>query len=419
MGMAWDDVVLMEPGVKSGDPTVITVNCPDKAGLGCDLCRIVLEFGLYVNRGDFATDGKWCYIVLWVVPRPSCLKVDWASLKNRLMSACPSCMIPYYLSQQSTCSPRPTVYLLKVFCLDRKGLLHDVTKVLCELELTIQRVKVMTTPDDKVLDLFFLTDDMDLLHTKQRRDETCEHLSDVLGEYCISCELQLAGPECEVQQGFSSLPQEVAEELFSCELSKEAVPKSSSSDTAKLKKATITVDNLLSPVHTLLQIQCVDQKGLIYDILRTSKDCDIQIAFGRILSSAKGYRTIDLFIQRTDGKKILDDENQASLCSRLKEEMLHPLRVTVASRGPDTELLVANPVELSGKGRPRVFYDVTFALKKLGICIFSAEIARHSTAERQWEVYRFLLDESPEYPLASKRARTEILEKVKRTLMGW
>ncbi|XP_009599789.1 ACT domain-containing protein ACR9 [Nicotiana tomentosiformis] len=419
MGMAWDDVVLMEPGVKSGDPTVITVNCPDKAGLGCDLCRIVLEFGLYVNRGDFATDGKWCYIVLWVIPRPSWLKVDWASLKNRLMSACPSCMIPYYLSQQSTCSPRPTVYLLKVFCLDRKGLLHDVTKVLCELELTIQRVKVMTTPDDKVLDLFFLTDDMDLLHTKQRRDETCEHLSDVLGEYCISCELQLAGPECEVQQGFSSLPQEVAEELFSCELSKEAVPKSSSSDTTKLKKATITVDNLLSPVHTLLQIQCVDQKGLIYDILRTSKDCDIQIAFGRILSSAKGFRTIDLFIQRTDGKKILDDENQASLCSRLKEEMLHPLRVTVASRGPDTELLVANPVELSGKGRPRVFYDVTFALKKLGICIFSAEIARHSTAERQWEVYRFLLDESPEYPLASKRARTEILEKVKRTLMGW
>lgn len=36
----------------------------------------------------------------------------------------------------------------------------DVTKILCELELTIQRVKVMTTPDDKVLDLFFITDGM-------------------------------------------------------------------------------------------------------------------------------------------------------------------------------------------------------------------------------------------------------------------
>lgn len=34
----------------------------------------------------------------------------------------------------------------------------DVTKVLCELELTIERVKVSTTPDGKVMDLFFVTD---------------------------------------------------------------------------------------------------------------------------------------------------------------------------------------------------------------------------------------------------------------------
>ncbi|MCI76933.1 ACT domain-containing family protein, partial [Trifolium medium] len=51
--------------------------------------------------------------------------------------------------------------------------------------------------------------------------------------------------------------------------------------------------------------------------------------------------------------------------------MLHLLRAIIADRGPDTELLVANPVELSGNGRPRVFYDVSFALKTLGICIFS------------------------------------------------
>lgn len=34
----------------------------------------------------------------------------------------------------------------------------DVTQVLCELELTIQRVKVTTTPDGRVLDIFFITD---------------------------------------------------------------------------------------------------------------------------------------------------------------------------------------------------------------------------------------------------------------------
>ncbi|KAF7826740.1 ACT domain-containing protein ACR10-like [Senna tora] len=34
----------------------------------------------------------------------------------------------------------------------------DVTEVLCELELTIKKAKVSTTPDGKVMDLFFITD---------------------------------------------------------------------------------------------------------------------------------------------------------------------------------------------------------------------------------------------------------------------
>ena len=99
-----------------------------------------------------------------------------------------------------------------------------------------------------------------------------------------------------------------------------------------------------------------------------------QVAFGRFSSSVEGFRNIDLFVQQNDGKKIIDLDSQKTLCSCLKEEMLHPLRVIIVSRGPDTELLVANPVELSGKGRPRVFYDVTLALKALGICIFSVSV---------------------------------------------
>ena len=83
---------------------------------------------------------------------------------------------------------------------------------------------------------------------------------------------------------------------------------------------------------------------------------------------------MDLFIQQADGKKVVDPESQIALCNRLKEDMIHPVRVIIANRGPDTELLVANPVELSGKGRPRVFYDVTLALKVLGIFIFSVSI---------------------------------------------
>ncbi|KAK1311583.1 hypothetical protein QJS10_CPA07g00236 [Acorus calamus] len=260
---------------------------------------------------------------------------------------------------------------------------------------------------------------MELLHTKKRQDETCERLNAVLGESCINCELQLAGAEYESFQHISSLPPG-AEELFCSDLSDtDLCPQGLSLDLKKVKSANISMDNSLSPAHTLLQIHCIDQKGLIYDILRTLKDCNIQIAYGRFLSDMKGYREIDLFIQQTDGKKIVDPEKQNGLCSRLRMEMLHPLRVIIVNRGPDTELLVANPVELSGKGRPRVFYDMTVALKLLGICIFSAEIGRHSTQERQWEVYRFLLDESPNFPLSNNRARNQIVDKVRRTLMGW
>lgn len=419
MGVPNDDVVLIQKGKRPGEPHVITVNCPDKTGLGCDICRIILDFGLYITKGDISTDGIWCYIVLWVVPHSSSI-IRWTNLKNRLMLECPSCSVSFYFNQLSTrptCSP---VYLLKLFCLDRKGLLHDVTQVLCELELSIQRVKVTTTPDGRVLDLFFITDNRELLHTKKRQDETCEQLHAVLGESCISCELQLAGPECDCHQGVSSLSPVVAEELFRFELSdKETRLQALSPDMTKLKKANVVVDNSLSPAHTLLQIHCVDHKGLLYDIMRTLKDCNMKISYGRFSPNSQGYRDLDLFIQQKDGKKIVDPEKQSAICSRLKMEMLHPLRVIIANRGPDTELLVANPVELCGKGRPRVFYDVTLALKVLGICVFSAEIGRYSTSEREWEIYRFLLDENCKFQLSSMVAREQIVDRVRRALMGW
>ncbi|KAJ0020487.1 hypothetical protein Pint_32336 [Pistacia integerrima] len=411
MGLPSDDAVVIQKGKVSGDPHVITVNCPDKTGLGCDICRIILEFGLYIAKGDISTDGRWCYIVLWVVPSV------------------------WFHYCKPTCPPSSPVYLLKFFCLDRKGLLHDVTQVLCELELTIQRVKVTMTPDGRVLDLFFITDNMELLHTKQRQDETCEQLHAVLGESCISCELQLAGPEYEYNHGVSSLSPVVAEELFRSELSeKESRSQALSPDMTKLKKANVIIDNSLSPAHTLLQIHCVNHKGLLYDIMRTLKDCNMQVCICILrhncpgflaltrkigLHSNIGYRDLDLFIQQKDGKKIVDPEKQSALCSRLKEEMLHPLRAIITDRGPDTELLVANPVELCGKGRPRVFYDVTLAVKVLGICIFSAEIGRYSTADREWELYRFLLDEKCRFQLSNMVAREHIVDRVRRALMGW
>ena len=50
MGLPLDDIVVIQPGKNSEEACVVTVNCPDKAGLGCDLCRIILEFGLRITR---------------------------------------------------------------------------------------------------------------------------------------------------------------------------------------------------------------------------------------------------------------------------------------------------------------------------------------------------------------------------------
>jgi len=36
--------------------------------------------------------------------------------------------------------------------------LADVTEVLYKLEINIEKVKISTTPDGKVMDLFFVTD---------------------------------------------------------------------------------------------------------------------------------------------------------------------------------------------------------------------------------------------------------------------
>ncbi|XP_061357141.1 ACT domain-containing protein ACR10-like [Gastrolobium bilobum] len=411
MGILYDDVVIIRQPETEGDPTVITVNCPDKTGLGCDLCRIILFFGLNIVRGDVSTDGKWCYIVFWVVGKQ---KTRWSLLKKRLVAACPSCSsasgISYYCSDLQP--PKPSdVFLLKFCCHDRKGLLHDVTKVLCELELTIKKVKVSTTPDGKVMDLFFITDTRELLHTKKRKDDTIEQLTDILEDTFITIDIELVGTEItNCSQASSFLPTAITEDVFDLEL-----PDLVRSGTLRSDYVSVTMDNLLSPAHTLVQIMCQDHKGLLYDIMRTLKDYNIQISYGRFSTKPRGKCEIDLFIMQADGKKIVDPNKQNSLSSRLRMELLRPLRVAIVSRGPDTELLVANPVELSGKGRPLVFYDITLALKMLGTCIFSAEIGRHTIADHECEVYRILLDEGEGLSVP----RNKIEDGVWKMLMGW
>jgi hypothetical protein len=54
MGVPSDEVVQIQHPDAADDPTVVTVSCSDKTGLGCDLCRVVLLFGLNILKGGLS-----------------------------------------------------------------------------------------------------------------------------------------------------------------------------------------------------------------------------------------------------------------------------------------------------------------------------------------------------------------------------
>ncbi|CAK9249784.1 unnamed protein product [Sphagnum jensenii] len=422
MGAAFnDEYVIVRRGKHEGDPSEITVNCPDKVGLGCDFARTVFEFGLSVVKGDFSTDGRWCFVVLWVVPRVSASTVRWPLLKQCLEHACPSAVDQFLLP----CPPPPVltsknVFLLQVCSSDRTGLLHGVAKKLWEMELTIHKVKVSTSPDDKAVNLFFVTDNRNELFWKKRVEEVCDQVRELLGDTCSRCDLNQAGPECG-GLGCAPLPLQVANDLFT-EVSVPLVTEKDDGEGGDLTcldgaHTVVTLDNSISPVHSLLQVTRKNRKGLLYDCLRTLKDMKLQVAHGRVITE-NGISMISVFVLRADGQKITDVEEKKRLCICMHTEVEHPLRVAVVTRGPDTELHVATPIEICGRGRPRVLYDVTLALKQLDICIFKADIGRHVVANRHWEIYRFLLVDRAEVSWSSSKISSLLAERVRHILMG-
>jgi glycine cleavage system regulatory protein len=419
MGMFTEEYVVVRRGLTPGDPSEITVNCPDKVGLGSDLARIVFEFGLSVTKGDMSIDGRWCFVVLWVVPKGNPSAVRWSLLKQRLEDICPSALASMLPPVAPPVPESKRVLLLQVCSSDRTGLLHDVAQKLWEMELTIHKVKVSTTPDEKAIDLFFVTDNRNQLPWKARAEEVTKQLKEFLGESCSLCEINPAAPECGGLTCFP-LPASMTKEIFYDDPStfEQVHSRSEREQQPHSSRVHVTVDNNTSPVHSLLQLSCKSRKGLLYDCLRTVKDFNLKVAHGRIAMLENGYSELSVFVLDKHGLKITDVQEQKALVQSMEEEVGHPVRIKIGTRGTDTELLVATPIEKCGRGRPRVLYDVTLALKMLDICIFKADIGRHAYNEKRWEIYRFLLVDKEEPALTCSRMRNLIVDRVRQMLLG-
>lgn len=107
----------------------------------------------------------------------------------------------------------------------------------------------------------------ELLGTEKRRDEVYEYLRDAIGDAMMSYDIELVSSEVTARSPASS---SFAETLFSSLGEHPSGLQTSSS-------VSIAVDNSLSRAHTLIQITCQDHKGLLYDIMRTFKDFNIQV----------------------------------------------------------------------------------------------------------------------------------------------
>lgn len=94
-----------------------------------------------------------------------------------------------------------------------------------------------------------------------------------MGNTIISCDIELVGTGIAACfQASPFLPSAITEDMFHLEMPDELPSGSLTSN-----NISVTMDNSLSPGHTLVQIVCQDHKGLLYDIMRTLKDYNIQV----------------------------------------------------------------------------------------------------------------------------------------------
>ncbi|GBG69932.1 hypothetical protein CBR_g4757 [Chara braunii] len=389
----------------------VDINCPNANGLACEIMRVIFEFGLSVTKGDLIADGFWCFVSLHVLARTESVK--WLLLKQRLEASCPSPR-RYLMPLQRLPLKGTHMHLLKVCTTDRSGLLNDVAHILWQLEFTIHRVNVSTCPDGQAVDLLFITDEREELPSAERANEVREQVLQEL-DPLTTVELSIAGPECGVFSSLDCSPASrmmpsVAEALFPDDFDGWKDKNS--------EQATVKIDNAMSDKQTMVEIDARDRRGLMYDCMRTLKDLKLKVAMGRIVTREKGWCNVVVFVQTPEESQVMSLEWQNEIIERLRREVLRPIRLDLVTKDTETELLIATPIEASsGKGRPRVLYDVTLALRCLKICIFKADITRHNVANKLWEVYRFVLTDLKGNPVAGASGEM-VKERVKHVLMG-
>jgi len=429
--------------------TELRISCPDATGLGCDIARLMFEYGLTVLKGDFSTDGKWCFLLFHVHNKTDEASM-WTSFRHRLEDLCtPEILLPGEEKKEApTTGGRAGSYLLKVDTRDRTGALFDVVTILYENDIMVHRAHASTSPIGRAIDLFYISDQRKELPSESRVEQLkrCIHerLSD--SSCCATIErapevnnlhgtsLMLTPSSIDNKSARPALPlQRSSSMLSACSSSSSergetnsshAGPSNGgvndrrgssgatqfrrlSSDEGSLGngsspwetrnqsmlfggKVEVDIDNTLSRVHTVIQMRSKDRKGLLYDLLRTLKDMDTQVSYGKIeVDTSSGVCQMDVFVQEVANSsskctRIEATEMQQDLCIRVHQALSCPVFISTANVGSGemcTQLIVGARIDSGGRGRPRVLYDTSKVLKQMSLGVFKMDMYMGSCSE--------------------------------------
>ena len=255
---------------------------------------------------------------------------------------------------------KPSTFILRVELDDRVGLLRDLTLTLWECNLTVHRAHISTSPANTAVDLFYVTDMMDELPNEDRIKEIEKAVISVVSRGHA------------VKIGLHQVPNNAMENMIRARWLDDFSSRVESASATEYASCDVWVDNLMSDRHTVFQMISRDRKGLLYDVLRASKELKVQIYYAKVEMKSGGLCEIDLFCER-----MTNDENARYLCQKYKQNIERPVAVQITSKGIDdlsTELRVICPLDITGVTRPRVLLDATDALRRINIMVFKADI---------------------------------------------
>ena len=225
------DVCMRAPGPDSsvtvehleGGYTEVVMCGPDQTGLGCNLTRCLLEFGLCCDNGYFTVDrstaGSFFHIVFRVHTQRY-RNTDWESFKARVRNISITPVVDEMLLQGLRDASGPGVeaganagpalqtgaedgapkhLLFRVKAKDKRGMLNAVAQTLTESGLIITSARVSTSPSEEAVELFEVreleSDGTSLALSEgfpriseQRADDVCRRVREALKQPGICCQ---------------------------------------------------------------------------------------------------------------------------------------------------------------------------------------------------------------------------------------